>query len=178
MMNSFDEVMIHNHNEGRHLSFAPAEQFHIKAPGVTETTTHPEATEFALAAFLGGNSTRGFPKSLLEDDHPSMINDDQWLICIICVHTVINVYNLCLVSLDVDEFCCTWHQKRIHYLDHELQCTQVSWSLKKGRKPSNSWHIFLSFAKNLDQDMKKLWLPYGYLLENTIWRNFSISVPG
>lgn len=95
-MNSFDEVMIHNHNEGRHLSFAPAEQFHIKAPGVTETTTHPEATEFALAAFLGGNSTRGFPKSLLEDDHPSMINDDQWLICIICVHTVINVYNLCL----------------------------------------------------------------------------------
>lgn len=156
--------------QGRHLSFTPAEQFHIKAPGFTETTTNPEAPEFALAAFLGETEGQEVPFWKMTTHQWSMIN----------MYTYCNDCNQCnlRVSLDVDEFCCNWHQKGIHYLDYELQCTQVSWSLKKGRKPSNSWHIFLSFAKNLDQDMKKLWLPYGYLLQNTIWRNFSISFPG
>ena len=179
----FDEVMIHNH-----IITGPKRDHQVVAPqlrpsGAVSTSKlqasprqrHTRRLRNSPSRRSSGETPRGVAaKSLLEDDHPSMIQwwsmVDMYNMCRYC-NQCISLFK-CVCPLDADEFCCNWHQKRIHYLDHELQCTQVSWSLKKGRKPSNSWHIFLSFAKNLDQRhqeiMVAIWLPLAkYHLEKT-----------
>ena len=69
-----------------------------------------------------GNRGAGSPFWKMTTHQRSMTN----------MYTYCNQCNLCVcVSLDVDEFCCKWHQKGIHYPHHELQCIQVSCCLKK-----------------------------------------------